>query len=214
MYLPPQFSDTDHATAAEVMQTYPFASLISNDEGGLPYVTHLPLVLHEGREGGLTLLGHCAKANPHWRYLSARPDALVTFTGPQAYLSPSVYPDLARVPTWNYISVHCAVRSRLIEEASDKDALLKQLIQQHEPAYAAQWGSLDEGFRRRMLSGIVGFDLEVKSLQCKIKLNQHRPESHDAMLAHYSNGTPDERALSVWMRRLGMPRGLTQPEES
>jgi len=211
MYLPAQFSETDRATAAEVMRAYPFASLISNDEGALPYVTHLPLVLQESIEDGLVLLGHCAKANPHWRYLGERPDALVTFTGPQAYLSPSVYPDLARVPTWNYIAVHCIVRSSLIEGAQEKDALLKQLIEQHEPAYAGQWNSLDESFRRRMLSGIVGFKLEVRSLQCKIKLNQHRPESHEAMLALYSGGTPEERALSVWMRRLGMPKVITPP---
>ena len=62
-----------------------------------------------------------------------------------------------------------------------------------------------------MLSGIVGFKLEVRSLQCKIKLNQHRPESHEAMLALYSGGTPEELALSVWMRRLGMPKVITPP---
>jgi transcriptional regulator len=204
MYLPPQFNASDRATAADVMRAHPFASLISDDDDGVPFATHLPLVLRESTDGELVLLGHCAKANPHWRFLSARPQALVIFTGPQAYLSPSVYPDLARVPTWNYIAVHCIVSSKLVEAAADKDALLKQLIGQHEPAYAEQWQSLDEGFKSRMLNGIVGFELSVSSLQCKIKLNQHRPESHAAMLSHYSAGTPEEQALSVWMQRLGM----------
>ena len=74
------------------------------------------------------LLGHCAKPNPHWRYLQERPAALVTFLGPHAYLSPSVYPDVARVPSWNYLAVHCTVRASLIEDPAAKDALLKELI--------------------------------------------------------------------------------------
>ena len=98
MYLPPQFKG-DRAQAVALISEYPFASLISLDDTGLPYVTHLPLHLEEhGAE--LVLLGHVAKPNPHWRYLQARAQALVTFLGPHAYLSPKVYPDLARVPTW------------------------------------------------------------------------------------------------------------------
>ena len=97
MYLPSHFKG-DRAQAAALITKNPFASLISVDEAGLPYVTHLPLHL-ENRDGRLVLLGHVAKPNPHWRYLQARPQAVVTFLGPHAYLSPKVYPDLARVPT-------------------------------------------------------------------------------------------------------------------
>ncbi|MGJ7496258.1 FMN-binding negative transcriptional regulator [Variovorax sp. RT4R15] len=207
MYLPPQFNVKDRATAVELMRDHAFASLISNDDEGVPCVTHLPLVLEEraeGESGELVLWGHCAKPNPHWRYLQARPRAVVTFLGPHAYLSPSVYPDLARVPTWNYLAVHCTVEARLVEAPAEKDALLKRLIGQHEPAYAQQWRDLGDDFQQKMLAGIVGFELRVTALQCKVKLNQHRKESHAAMHATYSQGTPDERALAVWMQRLGM----------
>lgn len=204
MYMPPQFNAKDPAIALELMRSHPFASLISNDDDGLPYVTHLPLVAEQRPGGELVLWGHCAKPNPHWRYLQARPRAAVTFLGPHSYLSPSVYPDLARVPTWNYLAVHCTVEARLIEEPSDKDVLLKKLIEDHEPAYAQQWRDLGEEFQLKMLAGIMGFELRVTALQCKIKLNQHRRESHAAMHAVYSAGTPDEQALAVWMDRLGM----------
>ncbi|AGU49856.1 putative FMN-binding negative transcriptional regulator [Variovorax paradoxus B4] len=204
MYMPPQFNAKDPAIALELMRAHPFASLISNDDEGLPYVTHLPLVSEQQEGGQLVLLGHCAKPNPHWRHLQARPQAVVTFLGPHAYLSPSVYPDLARVPTWNYLVVHCTVEARLIEEPAAKDALLKKLIGEHEPGYAQQWRDLGEEFQLKMLAGIVGFELRVSALQCKVKLNQHRRESHAAMHAVYSAGTPDEKALAVWMERLGM----------
>lgn len=203
MYQPPHFKSTDAALAAQLMREHPFASLISNDDAGLPFVTHLPLHLEE-RDGAFHLLGHCAKPNPHWRYLQARPQAVVTFLGPHAYQSPSIYNDLARVPSWNYLAVHCTVRARLIEDPQAKDGLLKKLIGDHEPPYAQQWRDLGEEFAHKMLAGIVAFELAVEDLQCKIKLNQHRPESHARLKAGYAQGNDHERALALWMDRIGI----------
>ncbi|QKO21759.1 FMN-binding negative transcriptional regulator [Rhodoferax sp. BAB1] len=203
MYLPPQFRSEDRAHALALMRGFPFASLICPDDEGLPYVTHLPLHVQEEGEQ-LVLLGHVARPNPHWRYLQARPQAVVTFMGPHAYMSASVYPDLARVPTWNYLAVHCTVQASLVEGAEAKDGLLKKLIGDHEPAYAAQWRSLGEDYAHKMLAGIVAFELRVTALQCKLKLNQHRPEAHAAMKAAYAAGNANERELAAWMERLGL----------
>lgn len=203
MYLPPQFQAKDSAHALALMREHPFASLISNDDAGLPYVTHLPLHVREDGEGWV-LLGHVARPNAHWRYLQARPQALVTFLGPHAYMSPKVYPDLARVPTWNYLAVHCTVQAKLVEEPAAKDALLKELIDDHEPPYAAQWRGLGEAFAHKMLAGIVAFELRISDLQCKLKLNQHRPEAHAAMKVAYAAGDEDAQALAAWMDRLGL----------
>lgn len=218
MYQPPHFKSDDPAIAAELMRRHAFASLISIDDAGFPFVSHLPLHLEEkggpstssGQPGwssgqpGWKLLGHCAKPNPHWRYLQARPKALVTFLGPHAYQSPKIYPDLKRVPSWNYLAVHCEVQARLLEDPAGKDALLRKLIGDHEPAYAEQWRSLGEEFALKMLAGIVAFELEVTHWSCKLKLNQHRPEAHDKMKACYAAGNEDERELAGWMDRLGM----------
>ena len=219
MYQPPQFIAKERAQALDIIKAHPFASLISVDETGLPFVTHLPLHVQEspstgsGRtDVGLTLLGHCAKPNPHWKYLRARPQAVVTFLGPHAYLSPQVYPDVARVPSWNYLAVHCTVQATLIEEPLAKDRLLKKLIGDHEPAYAQQWMDLGTEFQHKMLAGIVGFELQVVDLQCKIKINQHRPESHAALHTMYATGNEDERGLADWMVKLGLKVDSTKQE--
>lgn len=203
MYQPPHFKSDDRALASELMRSHPLASLISCDDDGLPFVSHLPLHLEENGNA-LRLFGHCAKPNPHWRYLQARPTAVVSFLGPQAYLSPRIYPDLARVPSWNYLAVHCTVRAILIEGPDAKDALLKTLIADHEPAYEQQWRAMDPQLAQKLLAGIVGFELDVLELQCKLKLNQHRPESHAALKAMYEAGNDDQRELARWMTRLGM----------
>jgi transcriptional regulator len=211
MYQPPHFRSTDRTLAARLMREHPFASLISNDDEGLPFVTHLPLHL-EDRDGAFFLLGHCARPNLHWRYLQQRPTAVVTFLGPHAYLSPAVYPDLARVPSWNYLAVHCKVSATLVDEPTAKDRLLKKLIGDHEPAYIAQWLGLGEVFAHKMMAGIMAFELEVTELQCKLKLNQHRPESHVALRARYARGNEQERELARWMDSLGIG-GPQAPQE-
>ena len=203
MYLPAQFKAKEEAHAWALMRAHPFAQVISLDDSGAPFVSHLPLRLQHSDTPD-TLLGHVARGNPHWRYLQVRPQALVVFNGPQAYMSPQVYPDLVRVPTWSYLAVHAKVDTRLLEGEEAKDALLKQLIADHEPAYAEQWRGLDGSYQETMLNGIVAFEMHITQLQCKIKLNQHRPESHAAMHATYAQGNDNEKALAQWMITLGL----------
>lgn len=201
MYLPPQFNRPEHAHA--LMRAHPLAQLISVDPTGFPFVTPLPLKL-ELRADQPWLLGHVARGNPHAKLLAARPEALVTFMGPQAYMPASVYPDLKRVPTWNYLTVNARVRVHMLDGDEAKDNVLKPLIAEHDAPYAAQWRGLPEDYTQQMLSGIVAFELEVTDLQCKVKLNQHRPEAHAKMHAAYAQGTDAEQQLAEWMRRLGL----------
>ena len=202
MYLPQQFNQPQHA--ATIMREHPFASLVTTDDSGFPFVTHLPLkLLEEGGQSAL-LLGHCARGNPLWGYLQQRPLALASFMGPQAYMSPGVYADKQRVPTWSYLAVQARVQARLLDGEEAKDALLKQLIADHEPAYADQWRSLPQDFTTKLLGAITAFELRVVDLQCAVKLNQHRPEAHAAMYTAYAAGTTQEQALAGWMQRLGL----------
>jgi transcriptional regulator len=191
--------------AAELMRRHSFATLVSNDDEGQPFATHLPLHLdlreRDGKPSPI-LLGHVARANPHWKYLRERETALVSFLGPHAYMSPTVYPDTKRVPTWNYLAVHCRVRARLFTEPGELGAMLIKLIEDNEPAYLAQWRSLPAEYQEQMTAMIVGFELEITELQCKLKLNQHRPESHAALRRAYADGNEAERELVSWMDRL------------
>ncbi|MEY4712684.1 MAG: hypothetical protein RIS88_2134 [Pseudomonadota bacterium] len=206
MYLPKHFRVTDTALAQTLIREQPLASLVTTDGAGLPFVTHLPLRLDRLEEGGtLHLLGHLARANPQWQHLQARPRAVVTFLGPQAYLSPKVYPDLQRVPTWNYVALHATVQATLVHAGDDKDRLLKCLIADHEPAYADQWRSLAESYTTAMLAGIVGLELAATEWQCAVKVNQHRPEARVALRAAYLAGNEQERALAAWMDRVAAP---------
>lgn len=201
MYLPKHFESPDPAMTLEVMRTHNFATLTSVDAEGAPFVTHLPVLLTE--EGDKVVLHfHLAKANPHSAMLREKRASMVAFLGPHAYMSPSVYADLRRVPTWNYIAVHAYGEPTELETNDAKDALLKSLIAIHEPAYADQWRALDATYQDAMMGMICAFRMTVTKLQSKFKLNQHRSEARAEMVEKYGNGTPDEQALTSWLERI------------
>lgn len=211
MYLPKQFHNTDPAIAQRIMREHPLASIVSVGTDGFPVLSHIPMHWQAASLWGDApatahgvLLGHCARANPHAQLLATQPQALVSFMGPQAYMSPGVYADKQRVPTWSYLAVQAKVHTRIIDPHEDRDRLLKCLIADYEPSYAKQWRALPESYTGAMLNGIVAFEMQIIDLQCAVKLNQHRPEAHAAMHAAYAAGNAHERALAGWMERLGM----------
>jgi transcriptional regulator len=211
MYLPKQFNNTDPAVAQRIMREHPLASIVSVGEDGFPVLSHIPLHWQptslwddtQVSDHGV-LLGHCARANPQAQLLATQAHALVSFMGPQAYMSPRVYADKQRVPTWSYLAVQAKVVTRIVDPHADRDRLLKCLIAEHEPAYAQQWRELPDSYTQAMLNGIVAFEMQITELHCAVKLNQHRPDSHAAMHAVYAQGPSDHQALARWMKDLGL----------
>jgi transcriptional regulator len=207
-YLPKQFKQQDREQTRQAMLESPFATLVSVLPGQLePGISQLPIVIPDSLGDGsaeLVLLGHLAKGNPHSKMLAQAGVHQLLFTGPNAYMSPSVYEDKNRVPTWSHISVLVRGTIKPLEGHAAMDALLKALIAQHEPAYAEQWRGIPLDFQEKLLTAIVCFEFHVQEIDSKFKLNQHRPESHASMHAQLQAGSGDELALAKWMRKLGL----------
>jgi transcriptional regulator len=172
MYIPEHFRVEDQATAIAFMRANPFTILVSTTTDG-PFATHVPVVVRETTDHTL-IRGHVAKANPHWRYLREQSHCMMIFHGPHAYVSPTNYATRENVPTWNYGAVHAYGNARTFSETSDLLNMLHDLIPTFEAAYAEQWASLSESYRARMLSHIVGFEIEVTKIEAKFKLSQNR----------------------------------------
>jgi transcriptional regulator len=205
MYTPKFNQVSDRSILIEAMLAYPFAILIGPLDGekgaSSHHATHLPLVVKDEGPHGM-LEGHFAKANPHWADLAGR-ETLVIFPGPHSYVSPSLYAEQLSVPTWNYIAIHAHGTLETVENGESKEVLLAGLIQANEHAYADQWRSLPEGYRRTLLAGIVGFRIPIARIEGKFKLSQNRPETdRRAVYAAHASGTSDQQALAEWMKRL------------
>jgi len=143
---------------------------------GVPFASHLPLILaaDEGLYG--TLYGHMARPNPQWQDFDAAQDALVIFQGPHTYVSPSWYAeDPANVPTWNYAAVHAYGTPRLITADDSCRALLDTLVRRHEAPFATPWRlHMREAKLRQKMRGIMTFAIRITRLEGKLKLSQNR----------------------------------------
>lgn len=99
-YPPPHHQDNNLDHMIEVIKTYPLATVISV-ENNEPIITHLPLILNDAGK----LIGHIDIYNSQAQLLKDNKKITIIFTGPQCYISPSVY-STTQLPTWNYIKVH------------------------------------------------------------------------------------------------------------
>lgn len=204
MYTPTVFAENDPATLHAIMRENGFALLVSGAADG-PTASHLPIVLETGRDGAATLVGHMAKANPHWQALEADPRAMVVFSGPHAYVSPSWYASGPAVPTWNYVAVHAFGRARIIESASALLEMMERLVKIYEGDRKRPWqiDSLPEDYKDGKLKGIVGFEIPVDRLEGKLKLSQNQPKGDVERVARAieNDGKPGARQAAAAMRR-------------
>ncbi len=174
MYIPEHFLQEDRALLLDLMRADSFALLISAGLDGVPFVTHLPMIIRDGAES-VVIEGHMARANPHWQYLEKDPRALIVFSGPHAYVSPSLYESKENVPTWNYVTVHAYGQVKLAHDMPEKHAAQTRLIDALEPEYQPQFDALRPVYVQGRLSAIVAFEMLVARLEGKFKLSQNRP---------------------------------------
>lgn len=171
MYLPASFKIQDTQEMVRFIQQNSFGILFSQVNGH-PFATHLPLLIKEGSTENRKLLGHFAKANPHWNELDGV-EVLTVFHGPHAYISPSWYVEKQAVPTWNYLAVHVTGKCRIIQDAQRLHALLAETVRFYEPD-SALLDHLDEEFYLKMEHAVVGFEIEITGMEGKAKLSQNK----------------------------------------
>ena len=183
MYIPEHFRVEERNELISFMRSHSFATLVST-VGGRLMGTHVPFTVHERAGQELALSAHMAKANPHAQAIDSA-EVLVIFTGPHAYVSPSLYESKLSVPTWNYAAVHAYGMARVVAEPP----VLEDLIEQFDPAYRAQWDALPAEFKAKMVNGVVAFEVAVNNLEGKYKLSQNRPKADQARVTESFAGT-------------------------
>ena len=201
VYQPRAFVAHDQQAAVRVINEYPFATLITAG-GDEPQISHLPLLHHGDVPPHGVLVGHMAKANPHWQRFADAP-SLAVFHGPHAYISPSWYGDPAvAVPTWNYAVVHVRGRAELIAAGDATLATLHELVRRFESDRAEPWQLQLQGSRLdAMLNAIVAFRISIERIDAKFKLSQNRiPSDRERVIAALTNEPYAESvATAEWM---------------
>jgi len=162
---------TDKTKIVDFMKRFSFATIITS-KNDFPIATHLPFVIKEENDK-LFLYSHLAKQNEQWKHIEEG-TALVIFSEPHAYISPTNYEQEVNVPTWNYIAVHAYGKGQLMTRQEDIINLLESTIDNYEASYKEQWNRLPEKYRLGQMMGIVAFKMEVTEIQAKEKLSQNK----------------------------------------
>jgi transcriptional regulator len=203
MYVPPHFAEHDPARLHAFVERHSFGLLVSQVDG-VPFASHLPFLLDRTAGPHGTLIGHVARANPQWRELAGQ-TALVIFSGPHAYVSPTWYEAEHVVPTWNYVAVHAYGRAELITDRDGILGVVRQSVATYEAAMPRPWTlNTTAPFVDRLLAQIVGFRIEIARLEGKWKLNQNHPAERreKVVRALEAQGGEDARAVAEIMRAM------------
>lgn len=209
MYLPPKFAPSPEDVSAALARAG-FAQLVTHGAEGLT-VTALPLLYDADRHA---LLGHVARANPHWH--AAGCPSVAIFTGPQGYVSPSLYATKAEtgkvVPTWNYEVLNVFGALTVHDDADWLRDLVGRLTDRHEADRAQPWQVTDapESFVRGQLNAIVGVEIVIERVEAKAKMSQNQPARNRAgVVEGLSAGSVADQAVAERVAALDPERGST-----
>lgn len=203
MHIPSHFRDADLARAHATMRAHPFALLIT-PHGGETHLTWLPFLLRPSPGPCGTLEAHLARANPHAAAILAGARSMVAFLGPHGYLSPRWYADPSRqVPTWNFVAVHAHGEPRPVEEPHALLALIARLAAVQEAGIEPPWTIAEaQDYSDKLVGHIVGFTLEIETLEHKRKLSQNKPAADRVGVLRALSTRPADAALLAAMQEL------------
>ena len=182
MYTPKQNEEARVDVMHALIRAHSLGVWVMMGDGEL-IANHIPFDIDPTRGEFGTLVGHVARANPIWRMPHSAVPGIVTFQGPQSYITPSWYPSKHEhgkvVPTWNYAVVHAHGNPTFVQDKTWLHAHVRSLTSRHEASQALPWAVSDApaDYLDKMIGAIVGVEIQILQLAGKWKMSQNRTES-------------------------------------
>jgi len=203
MYTPPKFAaDTDRAWA--IVAEAGAGMLVRTGATQLLSV-FVPVVVTDDRT---VLRSHLAKGNGWWRDAEDGSEVLALFVAASAYVSPSYYPSrlegAQHVPTWNYVAAEVRGRLRLHHDAQWLRDQTREVTEHFEAGRTPEWRveETSDEYVEQQLKAIVGIEIDVLSIEGKVKLSQNRLDvDRDEVRRQLARGTLPEQSVADWMDR-------------
>jgi len=207
LYVPRAFAVEDRSALNQLIDEHPFATLVTPAIPE-PFVSHVPLLRENDADGDTALIGHFARANPHWQHATGV-TSIAIFHGPHAYVSPKWYADPAQaVPTWNLATVHVQGRMELLPDQADAERVLGALVARFEGTGENAWAFAVEGRPRdALVANIAAFRIVIERVTGKFKLSQNRTpiDRRRVIDALTAVDHVEAQATAAWMRRFADP---------
>ena len=183
MYKLPYFTEPDRSNVIAFMRKNTFAVIAAMGHE-YPVATQVPLDIKDEKEM-IILTGHMMKGTDHHKALENNSNALVIFTGPQCYVSASWYTKPEIASTWNYISVQVKGKIRFENEEGTRKIVENITNHYEDSESSARFEALPVDYVNRLVKAIIGFTIEVESMENVFKLSQnHHAETRKSIIDH------------------------------
>jgi len=196
LYIPKAHLVEDRKFLQDFMDEYPFVELVTSSP--TLRITHIPVVLDRSAGVYGKIFGHVSRQNPQSQTFDRGHTGIVVFRGPHGYISPTWFAKTEAVPTWNFAVVHATGRPSAITEKAALHELLARLIDKFENYQGSgyDFSKLPDSFVSSLMNGIVGFEMQIDSLEGKFKLGQERSDvDKQSLLERLRQATRQERSL-------------------
>ncbi len=195
MYKLPHFTETDQTKIVEFINKNPFA-VIAGFGKDYPVASHIPIAIEE-KNGKLFLHGHIMKKSDHHLAFEQNNNVLVIFNGPHCYVSASWYTNPLGASTWNYMTVHAKGKVIFTDEAGTVKAI-KEVTERFEGNdTAASFDKLSEEYINAMVKAIVGFTIEVETMDAVFKLSQNRDAASKQNIIEQLKKAGDDNSAAI-----------------
>ncbi len=187
---------------AAVIVAQPLGVLVSNGED-VPFASHLPFIVdeinpNEPKLSGSTLLGHMDRSNPQWRALRNGSSVKVIFSGPNSYITPTIYRTEPAAPTWDYVAVHVTGTVHPLPRGEVTMDVVLRTVRQFEGEFGTDWQpdrSLD--YFNEILPGVGAFRLVVSAAEGMFKLSQEKSLETRTRVVQALDSSPSEPARDL-----------------
>ncbi|MEU8502458.1 FMN-binding negative transcriptional regulator [Streptomyces lavendulae] len=221
MFVPAPYRQPDQSWTLDMIRSNPLALLVTADPlGPGVHATHVPVILDPaagdpevGDSAEIVLLGHMNRANPHWAAVDSG-EALVVFTGPHFYVSPTIYQTIPAAPTWNFTSVHVRGPVQRIGQSEPTLSVVQATVRAYEAEFGTGWDMSDSvGYFREILPSVGAFRIHGRRTEAMFKLSQDQPPEIRERVRESFGGDPADRRGEVadlmcrWLRESGPAAG-------
>ncbi|MFT4716455.1 MAG: transcriptional regulator [Paracoccaceae bacterium] len=194
MHTNPSFRKTPDETSLEFARQRGFGIMSVNGET-VPLNAHIPFLLSDD---GTKIEAHMTRSNPVLRALNggAKP-ALLTVSGPDAYISPDWYGAEDMVPTWNYIAVALsgdltALPAEYLLPHLARLSLMFETCLLPKPIWLTD--KVNPDALSRMLRMIVPVEMSITKVDATWKLGQNKGDAARTAAANGLRATGAEHA--------------------
>lgn len=203
MYNLPYFTDNNTENWMNLIEEFPFAVLTGSFSNGKQVATQIPFILVE-KEGEMYIQGHIMKHTDHYNAFTENKQALVIFTGPDAYVSASWYKNPHQGSTWNYMSVHISGEVNFLSKNELKELISKMTLKfenqnQNSPTVVE---NLDPNYIETMFDAIVGIELKLNQVHPIFKLSQNKDEeTYHSIIEKLSELGENSKRIALEMKK-------------